>query len=128
MPMPFDDGFNVDTSAETPMLDEVLAGDTRIIPEWVALQAPAARPALRAAALAIHTVAYDLLLRDVPAFMRFKTPDPPPVLPRDLFRSVIDTAMKGGDANALRALLADSSLNELYALMRVCDAVKSSHG
>lgn len=128
MPMQLDDGFNVDTSAETPMLDEVLAGDTRIVPEWVALQPPSTRPALRAAAVAIHTAAYDLLLRDVPAFMRFKTPDPPPVLPRDLFRTVIDTAMQGGDASALRALLDTSSLDELYALMRVCEAVKSSRG
>ena len=126
--MLYDAESNVATSEEPPMLDDMLAGNTRVVPEWVALQPAPARPALRAAAKTIHGIAYDLMLRDVPAFMRFKTPDPPPLIPRDLFRGAIDTAMAGGDASALRELLAPSTLPELYALIRICDAVNSTHG
>lgn len=127
MPMPFDDESNADTNAEPLMLDEMLAGDTRFVAEWVNLQPPSTRPALRAAADAIHIAAYDLMLRDVPAFMKFKTPDPVPALPRELFKAVIESAMPGGDATAIRHHLDDKSLDELYALMRICSAVKSSN-
>lgn len=108
------------------MLDALLAGETRHAPEWVRLQQPEARPPLRAAAELVHHHAYDLMLRDVAAFMAFKTPDPPPPVDKSLFRELIEDAL-AARAERVRARLSSMSLDNLWAIIRICTAIQGAN-
>lgn len=114
------------TTWSPAMLDALLAGETRSAPEWVRAQDPAQRAALRAAAEIVHHHAYDLLLRDVPAFMAFKTPDPPPPVDKQLFRSLIEGAITD-KPDRVRAQLSPLPLNDLWAIIRICTAIQSAN-
>lgn len=108
------------------MLDDLLAGETRHAPAWVRAQVPSDRPALRAAAEAVHRQAYELLLRDVAAFMAFKTPDPPPVVDKALFRDLVEAAMSA-NTERIRDNLSPLTLAQLYAIIRVCTAIQNAN-
>lgn len=97
------------------LLDALIAHEHDAPRLFVLRQQPPSIPGLLAGLKRLDELVYDAQLRDPPAFLRAKYPDPLPAIDSALFKSTLEAAITGDTARA-RILLAELALTDLMSL------------